>query len=892
LTENLVWLVAVCQRRYQARKQEDRSLDFDDLLLKAYEILNSNLDLRRVYKTRFKAILVDEFQDTNQIQGKLIVLLSESLGREMEVHSFDSYGSVLDKVSLSRNRLFIVGDPKQSIYRFRQANVSVFAKLKERILAAKGKSVPLKENYRSQTQLLEFSNWLFARVMDGRGSQLLPEEVDLSHRIRFSDEDVLVPPNKNGSESGAEQRAGKLQLLLSDPYAKAAQGRFEEARGIASMIEDGLEHGQLSNYKQAVILLRNSKHFEVYRSALEERQIPSYVIKGGGFFRRQEISDLISFLGFIQDPHDDLVLAEVLTSPLGGLNFNDLLELSAFRRHRSIQTLYQAVLQIKSGGSRWEERLHHFLALSHPLVYLRDRLEAPEILEMALSKSGYEALLMGQENGEQHCANVRKLIEISRRFSRRGKASLDNFVSYLKDQRLQESGRVAEAQIIGEEDDVVRLMTVHQAKGLEFDTVFLADLGSKSGAEKGGRALFDEQFGIITAAAYGIKRERMPNRLIQICERRQADEEYEEEKRLFYVAITRARRNLILGEGHCYRAQGQWRRWLLGTIAAVSETENVLERVRRGQLSEAVIPCAQASLSVIRAGTLSRQRIKEGRREVHESFPQGSELRGLANQVFGWMPLPPRVVELSPGALSDLAKCERYFYLSRMEGLAEFPPSPNGSIDAMDLGNFVHAILESFPSGTPPGLISEELDHLLGEKLEPGLLDPGVGQEVKDDLARFFQGPVWQRIAGNTSLQRELPFVLALRSTQVELFIRGRIDAVVCEEGNPLILDYKYSLNDENQLPKYEIPMDIYALALMKALGSRTAEVILAFLRERTNAIVSRAVTDPEQIEARLLALAQSYQEKVFRNDMQEWKKIDQSRCHALECGFRSYCWK
>ena len=531
LTENLVWLVGLCQQGYQARKQGSRSLDFDDLLLKAYELLNSNLAVRRSYKSKFRAILVDEVQDTNQIQGKLIALLSESLEQEMQFQSFDSYRSVLDKVSLSPDRLFIVGDPKQSIYRFRQANVGVFVELKEKILAVKGKSVPLIENYRSQAHLLEFSNWLFAQVMDGRGLQVLPEGVDVSHRIRFSDEDALLPPKKNDHESGAEQKAGKILLLLSEPYAKAGQGRFEEARGIASMIEDWLEHGQLSSYKETVILLRNSKHFEVYRSALEERQIPSYVIKGGGFFKRQEISDLVSLLGFIQDPHDDLVLAEVLTSPWGGLNFNDLLELSAFRRRSAIQTLYQAVLQIGSSDSSWEQRLHHFLVLSHPLVYLRDRLEVLEILEMALRKSGYEAVLVGQENGEQRCANVRKLIEMSRSFSRRGIASLDDFVGYLKDQRALGNDRVPEVQIIAEEDDVVRLMTVHQAKGLEFDTVFLADLGSKSGTEKGGRAVFDEQFGIITSAAYGIKRERMPNRLMQVCERRQADEEYEEEAR-------------------------------------------------------------------------------------------------------------------------------------------------------------------------------------------------------------------------------------------------------------------------------------------------------------------------------------------------------------------------
>ena len=134
--------------------------------------------------------------------------------------------------------------------------------------------------------------------------------------------------------------------------------------------------------------------------------------------------------------------------------------------------------------------------------------------------------------------------------------------------------------------------------------------------------------------------------------------------------------------------------------------------------------------------------------------------------------------------------------------------------------------------------------------------------------------------------------MIALRGASVELFIRGRIDAVVSEAGRPIILDYKYSLNDKNQVPEYEIPMDIYALALMKSTRSRTAEVILAFLRERKNAIVSRTVINPEQIEARLLRLAQSYQEKVFKNDIHQWKKIDQSRCDALECGFRTYCWK
>ncbi len=190
LTRHLIALVEQVQAEYRRRKAVARSLDFDDLLTHARNLLKFHPTVRRRYKERFRVILVDEFQDTDELQGEIICLLAEERGQERAFQPFDRYRTLLEQITVDAHRLFIVGDPKQSIYRFRRADVGVFVAMAEKIVGAGGSRVALVQNYRSTSSLLTFANTLFSVVMDGAGAHPLPSK--LTRGIVFATKSTTI----------------------------------------------------------------------------------------------------------------------------------------------------------------------------------------------------------------------------------------------------------------------------------------------------------------------------------------------------------------------------------------------------------------------------------------------------------------------------------------------------------------------------------------------------------------------------------------------------------------------------------------------------------------------------------------------------------------------------
>jgi ATP-dependent helicase/nuclease subunit A len=883
LSRHLIALVEIVQAEYTRRKAAMRSLDFDDLLTRARDLLKFHPAVRRRYKERFKAILVDEFQDTDEVQGEIICLLAEARGHERAFHPFERYRTLLDQITLDAQRLFIVGDPKQSIYRFRRADVGVFVSMAEKIRQSGGHDVALVENFRSTAEILAFANAVFSDVMDGAGAHALPPHADTRHRIRYDAHDHLLPSN------GAKAR-GRLLLVLADEGKPAEVGRALEAKAMAALIEELHDEGALASYRDAAVLLKTHTFGQLYEEALRERGIPYYRVKGGGFFQRQEVSDLAALLAFLADPGDDLALAEVLTSPLAGLDFADLYRLCDLKEPGTPLSAWLSPGKLATLPVPLQRRLVRFAGLATGLLRLRDRLEPAELLEWAIHDTGYDAVLMAQSEGEQRVANVAKMLELARGFSRKGLAGLHEFVAHLRERLAEDSPRTPDAQILSEDEEVVRIMTIHQAKGLEFGAVFIPDLAHQARGERGSRVLFDERWGLMCAASYGIDRARLLHPLMLEAELVERDKDVEEQKRLLYVALTRPKHLLVMGEGVA-EGRGLWHRWIMRAMEAEPEQAEVVAQVRSGALPQAEICLGAVTVELRQAATLAQRPHARG---VPTSPPAGltpGALEAIQRRVWGWTPPPPQIVDLTPTALATLAKCLRYFFLHQIAGLEEQPPGQEGGLPAVDKGLIVHGVLESVETDLPREAIPARVRELI--RCEPGssLLTAVEFDDMAQDLERYLQSPTWQAWRANPTLRREVPFHLHLQGAGLELFIRGRMDAVAMSHGIPAVIDHKYAHFDRHKEAGYEVPMTIYALAVMRALGSPQAEVQLSFLRSHVYPTEMRTISAAHGVVEHLLDLAQAYVKRRHASDVEAWPRMPRQYCELARCGFRPFCW-
>ncbi len=457
--------------------------------------------------------------------------------------------------------------------------------------------------------------------------------------------------------------------------------------------------------------------------------------------------------------------------------------------------------------------------------------------------------MMAQKNGPQRVANIGKLIEITRSLSRQGTTALDDIVRYLRDRANDPSVRESEAQIVSQNDEVVRVLTVHQAKGLEFDIVIIPDLAAKPGRATGDRTFFSDRWGLLAGAAYGLHRKPLPHALILEAKERDEDQQYEEEKRLLYVAVTRARKMLVLGEGFS-RQSGPWLRWMEQLFATVQT--GAVERARDGKPQ--TVKFKGFAVKILPASQLN----------VPEqlAFTAGTMLVGETDIPRGARAPVPLSVEMTPSDLTALGGCFRYFHWTRTLGWPEPGAEPTGSSSQMRLGSLAHKFLET---AATPG--------------SEALASAGI-----PDLDFVFQSAEWRQLS-SASPERELPFLMHLEAGGKDCWIRGRMDAVVVADV-PKVIDYKYAAWQEGAESDYEVQLTAYSLALMKALSAGRAIAELWYLKSPMK-VVRREYTF-EEAENRLRELLLKYVNAIQTN---HWAAAERSYCDHVECGFRRKCW-
>jgi ATP-dependent helicase/nuclease subunit A len=793
-SELLQELLDLFAAEYAAAKQRESALDFEDLQLLARDLLRDDATVRETEQLRFRAIMVDEFQDTNRLQCDIVDLLRDGPGAP---------------------DVFFVGDEFQSIYGFRHADVAVFRDRRE----AAAQRLPLARNYRSRPEVLAAVNHLFGEEF-GDGYQQLAASGEFADPVFGHPVELLVSDKRTYREAGANWREGEAQAI---------------ARRVNDLVESGV-----ATPGEIVLLFAAGTDAERYESALRERGLPTYRATGRGYFGQQQVVDLLSYLRLLHNRYDDEALATVLASPFVGVS-NDALVL--VRRHAGRRPLFTGIERsLPEPLSEADERLvRAFKQRYERLAAASARLSLERLCEEIVSAHDYDLAVLAQWDGKRRYANLRKLMRLARSYEELRGADLEGFSRFIRDQQAVGASQL---EAVSEEEgaDAVRLLTIHAAKGLEFKVVIVADAGrDMAGAPSTDEILVstDGSFGFrVIDPKSGKRKGVFKYEDVREAEKR---EDRAERLRLYYVAMTRAIDRLIVS-GAIDPDRSQDREtpigWVLERLGAEAEVEGAADEPLELERGDARFVLAVDHWSARVTEPEPAQIDDAGQLALFAELPVEPAPRGYRLPELAPLPVPPlhRVRKLSYSALALFERCSYRYYVERVAGLREergtVPGGTAGGLKATEVGDAVHRLLElvdlSAPAPVDVEIVRAWYPPVSGEEL--ARISAFVDAYCSSELAA--------RIATLEGAQPERPFAFEHDG----VLLHGRLDVLWRDGARALVLDYKTNSLAEGTPEEiveadYRVQRLVYALACFRA-GADEVEVVYHFL-ERPDAVVT-----------------------------------------------------
>jgi ATP-dependent helicase/nuclease subunit A len=876
--------------RYRAAKDASRVVDFADLERLALQVLSEGPPANRRpsltargYHRRFKHVLVDEYQDINEVQDAILALLSREC--------------VCDEPSEIGN-LFCVGDVKQSIYRFRLAEAARFLDRQKLFRTPskprRGEVIDLQQNFRSRGPLLGAINAVFERLMSEVSVDI---EYDDSHRLDpglkypvsegqncFHGSPIemhLLPAELESDEEEAPDCADELELDRSEREAVLIAQRIRKLTGLdgspAMCVTEKTASGKLKSrpirFGDIVILLRSIRYkSEQYADVLRRAGIPVHSQSGTGYFDSTEVRDMLALLSVLDNQRQDIPLATLLRSPLANLpGAEDCLARVrlAYPAVNDVGVPFHDAVVLYANEKKDElaARLKDFLTTLDGWRLIAHRWPLAELIHTIYQQSGYLAFCAGLHDGEQRVANLMDLHERASHFGSFHRQSLSRFMQFLEG--LREEVDLGQPSIASEADNVVRVMSVHRSKGLEFPVVVLPDLGKRINfSDCQGSILADRKAGLGMAVVDESRMIRYPSLASVLVQNRLRQQSLAEELRVLYVAMTRAREHLIL-VGTCNASAGEtwsskWAShqgafpgdmvlgakclldWIGPTAAATSGAANEIIQITQPPAEE--VNSWQATHA--KRSTLSLQQMKLAALEQLNSPPPPDE---AANAVIERLQTPyqfsafahlpaaeavttrsKRVIPTPTGAATPTTR-----ELPRPRFLSEQAVSP------ADIGTATHLVLQHLDFGR--SCDADDVDAQIASMVERNLVQP-VQAEVlsRDAILWMLNGKVGTILKANAKrLHREIPIHFALpapdplRSDDPEdrVMIRGRIDVLVPTDQGAILIDYKTDSVSATLAPlraqDYALQMQQYRQAVEKITGAGVTKTYFVFLAPR-----------------------------------------------------------
>lgn len=869
--ERLIDYLKIYKKAYNSYKQEHNILDFNDLEAQALKLLEPQYGISTLLYTQLKEIMIDEYQDTNQIQETLINKIA-----------------TLKKPHINR---FMVGDMKQSIYRFREADPEIFNQKYLTFNHLPGtKRIDLKFNYRSNKIVLDSVNYIFNQIMDldiGGLDYYLDDSAKLNYdylRKEGAQEIDELPMISAMTSNRLEQETRFTSEILLSYQTKTSSNDAElEAKMVAKKIQTLVGHLELDNfdkskrltdYRDIVVLMRNTRSFIAFKKIFSRYNIPSHIVLSQGFLQANEIISMIDVLKAFDNHLDDIAFTSLLKGNYAISCFNE--NILASIRNNDELSMYDNLLNYVESKSRNYLELNKFINYYHEMREYFNHHSVKEGLSKFYKDSEYLSFLSALTNGAQRVANLELLLQ---KIDEMKDESLHTVVMKF-DEMIKNNVNISPAMVSSNNDNVVSFMTIHKSKGLEFPVVFISNLHNKFNQQDAReRIISDKKLGI--AIKPRLKQQLEPyqdviieyeNKYRKVIASYQTNEAINEEMRIFYVALTRASQKLIL-TGLIKEPQDiiKWQKYVINNnedsmLNPRCKDKVILYHNARKQnsyldwLGIAIMSHDDIIAQGISKNLLDNDNCDDLVDEIKHNFQtimihkstnliqENTKHSKFSIKILSHNDVEQQIIINNPSEISlDLTSYYHYnnfeypYPINTNKAIAVTRKIEDGdrifqdlsydhddlNIEATTRGTIIHSVLEHLDTNI-------SLDDNLAILKESGLYDPESWQVIEKyyiNLKNFINSDIYQLMCNSQYLYKEKEFSM-LEEDQI---IHGIFDVVCINENDVTIIDYKtdnIKSNTDNDIliSLHKPQMDYYKKILARIFPQANIKAIVYYL--------------------------------------------------------------
>lgn len=815
--KSLQKLVISLSQEFTRRKREKNIVDFNDIEHLALKILvdEDGKPTEIAKKYDFNEIEIDEYQDSNSVQE--YILSSVSNGHNM----------------------FMVGDVKQSIYKFRQANPKLFMqKYNDYVLPeeelTKDTKILLYKNFRSRKNILDITNLVFNNIMSKKLGEIeYTKEEALNLGASFDEPEIDCKTEVNIIETEDSENEETEEVI---------ENAALEARFVAKKIKELYEKNV--PYKNMTILLRSPKSVaSIYEKELMDEDIPVFSDITTEYLNTIEIDTIMSLLKVIDNPLQDIPLVTVLRSSIANFTDNELIEIRLVDKNSAFYTSLESAKKSESLDEKLKLKIKEFLDLLNDLKEKVKTTPLDELIWYIYTKTGYYHYVRLMTEGKLRQANLKKLFEKAKEYEKISFKGLFNFIIFMEKVGTSNNDLGA-ARVIGENDDVVRIMSIHKSKGLEFPIVFLCGANKKINLrDMNEKIILDNQIGIgVNYIKDGIEFSTLTKEAIKIKAKKEA---ISEEMRVLYVALTRAKDKLIIvGTGSKTEKKLQEIQTEINAYYAFNKPEKLNPSiVEKGksylEWMELVYEYNQnsgISLNIINKSELTKNTSSNLQ---EENISKKKVLEKIENHLVDEKEYEKinKLLEFKYRYEKDIelqAKTSVTALKQTKEIQKKIPTfAEDKTIKGARRGTLIHLILSKLEKEKTIEEVKETIEKLVNKNIiteeEKNVLDMQI-------IQNYLNSTLYKDLLEAKEVKRETPFYLNIDSNEIyegtteKILVQGVIDLYYISKDNKLVLvdyktDYVTNNNEQELVEKYKVQLELYKRALEKALNRKVDKI-------------------------------------------------------------------